>query len=144
MCGSTKRLGRNPGPTLRTIKDVSILSAIAGYVVTLALPPLWLWLGSLGPRQGLPMRETLVAGWIAPLLLCAIVGVFVGARRLIFFLPGTTLLEVSGIHLARILVMNAVAVAQWMVVMPDQPWRHVVDAAGGLEHRSAPAVAVFQ
>ena len=120
---STKRLGRNPGQTLRTIKDVSILSAVAGYVVTLALPPVWLWLGSLGPRQGLPMRETLVVGWIAPLLLCAIVAVVVGARRAIFFLPGKTLLEVSGIHLARILVMNAVTVAQWMVVMPDQPWR---------------------
>jgi hypothetical protein len=27
------------------------------------------------------------------------------------------------LHLARILIMNAVTVAQWMVVMPDQPWR---------------------
>jgi hypothetical protein len=120
---STKRLGRNPAQTLRTVKDVSILSAVAGYVVTLALPPLWLWLGSLGPRQGLPARETLVAGWIAPLLLCAIVVVVVAARKIIFFLPGTTLLEVSGIHVSRILIMNAVMVAQWMVVMPDQPWR---------------------
>ena len=28
---STKRLGRDPGQTLRTVKDVSILSAVAGY-----------------------------------------------------------------------------------------------------------------
>jgi hypothetical protein len=120
---STKRLGRNPGQTLRTVKDISILSAVAGYMVTLALPPLWLWLGSLGPRQGLPPRETLLIGWVAPLVLCTIVAVAVGARRAIFFLPGATLLEVSGIHLARILIMNAVTVAQWMVVMPDEPWR---------------------
>lgn len=120
---STRRLGRNPGQTLRTVKDVSILSAVAGYVVTLALPPVWLWLGSLGPRQGLPARETLLIGYAAPLLLCAIVAVVVVARRAIFFLPGTMLLEVSGVHLARILIMNAVTVAQWMVVMPNEPWR---------------------
>jgi hypothetical protein len=120
---STKRLGRDPGQTLRTVKDVSVLSAVAGYVVTLALPPLWLWFGSIGPRQGLPARETLLVGCVAPLLLCAIVAVVVAARRAIFFLPGTTLLEVSGIHLVRILIMNAVTVAQWMVVMPDEPWR---------------------
>ena len=53
---STKRLGLNPGQTLRTIKDVTILSAVVGYLVMLAFPPLCLWLGTLGPRQGLTPR----------------------------------------------------------------------------------------
>ncbi|HEY1784407.1 MAG TPA: hypothetical protein VGG30_02625, partial [Pirellulales bacterium] len=120
---STRQLGRDPAQALRTIKDVSILSAVAGYMVALALPAVCLWMGSLGPRQGLPAREALIIGWVAPMLLAAIVAVFVAARGMIFFLPSRTLLEVTGLHIARILVMNAVTLAQWMVVMPNQPWR---------------------
>ncbi len=85
---STRRLGLNPGQALRTIKDVTILSAIVGYVVMLALPPLCLWLGLLGPRQGLTPRETLLIGYGAPAALCGIAAVVIGARRAIFFSAG--------------------------------------------------------
>ncbi len=79
--------------------------------------------GLFRPRQGLSARETHIIGWLAPAVLCAIAAVAIFARRAIFFLPAEALREITLLHLARILVMNAVAVAQWMVVMPDQPWR---------------------
>jgi hypothetical protein len=120
---STKRLGLNPGQALRTIKDVTILSAIVGYVVMLGLPPLCLWLGLLGPAQGLTPRDTLLIGYGAPVALCGIAAVVIGLRRALFFLAGPALLEVTGVHLARFLFMNAVIVAQWMVVMSEQPLR---------------------
>ena len=119
---STRRLGLNPGQTLRTIKDITILSAVVGYVVTLAFPTICLWLGVLGPGQGLTERQSLVIGWGAPLLLCGVVAVTAAARRVIFFLPGRALLAISGVHLVRLALTNAILVAQWAIVVPGQPW----------------------
>ncbi|HTU27550.1 MAG TPA: hypothetical protein VMF30_19225, partial [Pirellulales bacterium] len=121
---STRRLAKDPGVALRTIKDVSVLSAVAGYVMTLGLPPVCLWLGMLGPQAGLSRHDAMLIGWGAPLLLAALIAAVLAIWRKIFFLSGKSLCEVTGLHLTRFAIMNAVTVAQWMVVMPDQPARN--------------------
>jgi hypothetical protein len=120
---STKRLGREPGQTLRTIKDITILSAVVGYLVTVALPPVCQIWGALGPRQGLSSRQSLLVELACPALFAGILCFFTAIRRKLFFLPGKALLEVSAVHLARFVLMNLILVAQWKVVLPDQPWR---------------------
>lgn len=115
------RFGWSDGDLARVIKDHSIISALAGHVIALAIP-LLCFFGS-DPIVLETWREfqpwALVCGLaFAPLLvICAL-----WTRRAIFFLPDRELAVALGIHLARIAVANAVILLQWRVALPDQSW----------------------
>ena len=117
---ATGRLGRNEGEVLRTIKDNSILSSLAGFVVSLVLPLVCFALGLLAPQRTFTSYE-IVALTASPLLVCAVCGLLTLFHRLVFSLPLATLAEIGAIHLLRFLVINVLTVVQWYWLMPDQP-----------------------
>ncbi len=117
---ATKRLRRAEGEALRTIKDNSILSSVAGFVVALVMPLVCFALGQLAPQRHFALAE-IVAIMVAPLLVAACCGAIWIFRRAIFSLPPATLATVGGIHLGRFLLINLLTIVQWSVVMPQEP-----------------------
>lgn len=96
------------------IKDVTVLSALAGNGVTLVMlvagAPLYVSLGmATGSRLLL---------WSVAAVLATSVAAFAFRRRL-FSLPRRELRFVTGIHLARIAAITGLTAALWHLALPD-------------------------
>lgn len=98
------------------IKDVSILSAMAGNAITLVMLAAALPLGRelLTPEQfrtGL-WSTALLAGLSAPFLIFS---------RRVFSLPRTQLWEVFGIHCGRVIASSSFTALAWAFALPGVP-----------------------
>ena len=95
------------------LKDVTILSAMLGNVVTLAvLVAGWSTLAVL--PSGLHLRS-LVAS-VAVIILTSLVALLL--RRRLFSLPRAALVRVAALHLARIVTILLLSVAMWHLLLP--------------------------
>lgn len=98
------------------IKDVTILSALAGNGVTLVMvafaAPL---LGAVDAR----LNTWEVGGSILFVLATSLVAMLL--RRRLFTLPRTELWVVAGIHLLRIIATTVLAAMMWHMLLPDIP-----------------------
>lgn len=108
--------GRLTGSPFQAIKDVSILSATAGNVATLAmlalaLPILQSWWPDILPTHAGPSLVALVAA-------VAAVGVL---RRRLFSLPGDQLRFIAAVHLARVAATTMLMALMWRAALPAVP-----------------------
>jgi hypothetical protein len=98
------------------VKDVAILSAMAGNVMTLAMIAL-----AIPFLHLLPLGEHRMAiGWS----LAFVVGTSLAAtvwRKSLFSLTASELRMVFGAHMARILATTLISAALWFMVLPDTP-----------------------
>jgi hypothetical protein len=98
------------------IKDVTILSALTGNVVTLVMLIL-AWPLLTTTQIGLEMRTAFVSLGVV-LITSILILVF---RRKLFSLPAAELYMVAGVHIARIGVILALSALMWHIVLPDVP-----------------------
>jgi hypothetical protein len=98
------------------VKDVAILSAITGNLMTLAMIVL-----AIPSLDLLPLGEHRAAiGWS----LAFVVGTSLAAtvwRKSLFSLTTSELQMVFGVHVARILLTTLISAALWFMVLPDTP-----------------------
>lgn len=107
-------------PTRRivaSIKDVSILSAVASTLATLVLLALWLATGHAGPMASVDaaLRQWLGAGLAVVAL---VFGGLLMFRRTLFWVEQKVALMVLAIHVARISIVLVMQVVQWLVAVP--------------------------
>ncbi|ARR54928.1 hypothetical protein HY78_16520 [Rhizorhabdus wittichii DC-6] len=110
-----RRAGMSAAP-FGAIKDVSILSALAGNIATLAMMALaWPFVAHLG--NGIRLRDLALS--IAAVLLTSIaIGLL---KRRIFSLPGDQLRFVMGVHLARLAATTLLSGLVWHCALPAVP-----------------------
>lgn len=98
------------------VKDVSILSAVAGNVITLALIAIALPLG-----RGLMTADQFHKLLWSTVLLVGISLPFLIFSRRVFSLPRRALWEVFGIHCARLLAGSTLIAVAWHFALPTVP-----------------------
>jgi len=99
------------------IKDVSITSALAGNIATLAMLVLvWPDAGKLHLAIG---RVSL--DWSIAVMLCITLGI-VGLNRRIFSMPRAELAWIFAIHLLRLATMTGLAMLTWHFALPLIGW----------------------
>lgn len=109
-----------PREILSTIKDVNLLSGLASNSLTLLMLPVVILGGHVALLEA-PGSHPLV-----PLLLCAVLALLLMTmlfvfRRKIFSLSRRDTLAVGGLHVARLLTIFALQVAQWSAALPQVP-----------------------
>ncbi len=110
-----KDRARNVAAPFGAVKDVSILSALAGNAVTLALIGLSLpFAAHLGAAQaqGLGLSALFVVAISVPFLLF---------RRRVFSLPGAELRYVFWVHIARLVASTVLLALVWALALPQVP-----------------------
>lgn len=96
------------------VKDVAILSAVAGNVVTLALLPLGVALvRNLPPGVNPLALELSIAAFLASSFLPLLI------RRRLFSLPGPELWFIAGIHALRVTTTIALYAGLWHLMLPS-------------------------
>ncbi len=98
------------------IKDVTILSALTGNVMTLIMLGLTWPLVSSG-QIGMDVRSTVLSLGVV-LVTSFVILLF---RQRLFSLPKWELWFISGLHVLRILVVLACSAFMWHLVLPDVP-----------------------
>lgn len=96
------------------IKDVTILSALTGNVMTLVMLVLTWPLVSSG-QVGMEMRSTFMS--LGVILITSFVILLF--RQRLFTLPKRELWFIAGLHVLRILVVLACSALMWHLVLPD-------------------------
>ncbi len=96
------------------VKDVTILSAIAGNAITLAMIVV-----ALPLARGLLTPSELHTGWWSAILLCAMSLPFLLFSRRVFSLSRRALWEVFGIHCLRLLAGSTLIALAWHFALPD-------------------------
>ncbi|MEE4350959.1 MAG: hypothetical protein V2J26_12085 [Pacificimonas sp.] len=99
-----------------TVKDVSIMSAFAGNVMTLALLAI-AWPVAEGIDLGIPRQPILLGGSVVIITSLVILGF----SKKIFFLPFARLREVFGIHMVRLVLSTVLMAVAWYFAMPSVP-----------------------
>lgn len=96
------------------IKDVSVLSAVAGNLATLAmLAVAWPMIGKVAPQFH---AQAVVASASGIILLSMIIFLF---KARIFSLPSSTLRAIFAVHVARLLVTTSLSGVMWHVALPQ-------------------------
>ncbi len=98
------------------VKDVAILSAIAGNVITLAMLAI-VWPLASATQLGLQTRSVVLS---LTVVLVTSIAVLL-ARRQIFSLPREQLRFVFAVHIGRIVVLTALSALLWHFVLPVVP-----------------------
>ncbi len=111
-----RRHGALRASPFHAIKDVSILSALAGNLATMTLAalawPIWQsWRPGVLPSG----TEASLAGLALATLLLLLL------RRRLFSLPAPTLRFIAAVHLARIAVMTLLLGLMWTAALPQVP-----------------------
>lgn len=108
--------GRLTGSPFQAIKDVSILSAMAGNLATLAMVvvalPVW--------RSWRPDVVPAHAGLSVAVIVAAL-GVMLALRRRLFSLPGDQLRFIAGVHVARVTATTLLMALMWRAAIPTAP-----------------------
>lgn len=117
--GEAVQRGAGLAALFGAIKDVAILSALAGNLVTVLLVAgAWAW---VGPR----VMEALTGAGEAALWSIALVLVLslvpLVARRMVFFLPRRELAFAFAIHTVRVLVRAGLGALVWHLLLPAVP-----------------------
>ncbi|MBZ6378375.1 MULTISPECIES: hypothetical protein [Pacificimonas] len=102
-----------------TVKDVSIMSALAGNLVTLALMAI-AWPVATGVDLDIPQRPLLLGGSVVVITSLVILGF----SRKIFSLPAARLRTVLGFHTVRLLLSTLLMATAWYYAMPTEPVEH--------------------
>lgn len=103
-----------PNAPFGAIKDVTILSALVGNIVTLVLLALlYPWLDAL------KLGDTAQTFYASVFIVLLTTSIFLVFRNRLFSLPRSTLFFVSGVHLARIFVWTVSSALLWHLVLPD-------------------------
>ncbi len=98
------------------IKDVSVLSAIAGNLITLAMLGLaWPMVGIIAPQ----FHSQAVFASASVIILMSIV-IFIFKNR-IFSLPSSNLRAIFAVHIARLVVTTLLSGVMWHVALPQVP-----------------------
>lgn len=107
---------------LRDMKDNTVISSLSSTLVAATLLGTFLFTGLL-PLDALVGEIN--TWWIVGGIFCLILLLALGYRfrKSVIGLPRKTALMLFGIHLGRLLFVQAVQVAQWMVVMPEVPFK---------------------
>jgi hypothetical protein len=141
------------GSPFGAIKDVAILSAMVGNVVTLALVALAAPIIVPFIDQQSFGLETSMLGWsFAVVILTTVVPMILGRR--IFSLRIGDRWFISGVHLARTIIMIGLTAVLWHLALPHQPiiwwlilsvWRQLLSRLPFLPNKDVvfAAVAVF-
>lgn len=104
------------GAPFGAIKDVSILSAIAGNLITLAMLGLaWPLVGTIAPQFH---GRTVFAS--AALIIAMSMIVFLFKNR-IFSLPSSALRRIFAVHVARLIATTFLSGLMWHVALPQVP-----------------------
>jgi len=104
------------GTPFGAVKDVSILSAMAGNAATVLLLAVG-WRYMLTTSIGVELKTLVVS--LSVVLISSIVILFF--RRRLFSLARPDLVFISGVHFARIAVGLAVMAGAWHLLLPDVP-----------------------
>ena len=104
---------------LGTIKDVAILSALAGNAVTVVLVGAALFWAGPQVAQALTGMGALAAYSIVLVLGLSLVPLV--WRRRVFFLPANDLAFAFAVHVARVVVRALLGVIVWHLLLPDVP-----------------------
>lgn len=105
------------GTPFGAIKDVSILSAIAGNIVTLVMLVLaWPMVGTIAPQ----FHGRVVFSSAAVIIAMSMV-VFLFKNR-IFSLPSATLRGIFAVHIARLVATTLLSGLMWHVALPQVPF----------------------
>ena len=95
------------------VKDVSILSAIAGNAITLAMMAV-----ALPLARGLLTPDELRTGFWSTVVLCGTSVPFLLFSKRVFSLPRRALWEVFGIHCARLVAGSTLIALAWHFALP--------------------------
>lgn len=115
-----KHVDRSDKLLLRDMKDNTIISSLTSTLVAAALLGTFLFTGLL-PLEVLvgEINTWWIVGGVFCLILLGALGY--RFRKSVIGLPRKAALMLFGIHLGRLLFVQAVQVAQWMVVMSEVP-----------------------
>ncbi len=113
-----KNVGLSDREILKTIRDQNVVSSAASTMIALVLVAVFLYIGQINITEWIGPQETsyLVGGAVVALLLAAIA---VPLRRYLFSMAAKTALLIFAIHLARLIVGQALQIGMWSVAMPE-------------------------
>ena len=115
-----QRMDRPGRLVFRDIKDNTIVSSLTSMFIAAALLSTFLLTGVL-PLEVLTSR--LETAWVVGGGFCLLLLILLGIRfrRSVIALPGTIVRRIFGLHVGRLLFVQALQILQWIVVMPDVP-----------------------
>lgn len=103
---------------LKAIRDNNILSSAASTLVALGLLGFFIYGGYVDIRAWLGEHSVLEVG-LAVVAVVVVGALAVRFRRYLFSMPPRQAAFVFSLHVARLLVANALLLAQWIVVIPE-------------------------
>ncbi len=114
------RLDRSGRLIFRDIKDNTVISSLASMLIAAGLLSSFLFAGVLPLEM---ITDKLEMGWVIGGGFCLVLLILLGIRfrKSVIALPGKQIRQISGLHVGRLLFVQALQVLQWMVVMPDVP-----------------------
>lgn len=115
-----KRLSQPGMQILHGIKDNAIISSIASTIIAFGLLALFFFSGLMVlPAAVTEQNITYVlAGGV---VFVALIAVGIQFRNSIFQITGSLIASLFGLHVLRLLVVQALQIVQWAVVAPDIP-----------------------
>ena len=105
---------------LGTIKDNVVVSSITSTLVAFGLLGLFFLTGQVVLPADV-VREEAVTLAVGLVMLGVLIALGFRFRRAILHLPARVLRKLFSLHLARLLIVQALQVAQWAVVVPEVP-----------------------
>lgn len=116
-----ERAGSRRGAALwHDIRDNNVLSSVASTLVAVGLLVYFVLAGHVDVRTWLG-GHTVLEGALVGVLLAVLGAVALRFRRYLFALPLRLAVPIFGVHVVRLLAVNALQVAQWAVVLPEVP-----------------------
>lgn len=114
------RLDRSGRLILRDIKDNTVISSLTSMLIAFSLLSIFLFTGILPLEELMSRVET---GWIigGGFCLVLLIALAVRFRKSVIAFPGKLIRKLFGIHVGRLIFVQALQVCQWMVVMPEVP-----------------------
>ncbi len=114
------RLDRSGKLILRDIKDNTVISSLTTMLIAAALLSIFLFAGVLPVEL---LTDKLETGWVIGGGFCLVLLILLGIRfwKSVVALPGNQIRQIFGLHVGRLLVVQALQILQWMVVMTEVP-----------------------
>jgi len=102
------------------IRDMNIISAVASTVIAIVLVVFFAFEGKVNIREVIPETHSVlvIVGAVVTLIVVLVV---LRWRQYFFSMPWKVTQMVFGLHIARLLVRQAVEIGMWHVAMPEVP-----------------------
>jgi len=114
-----KRFKLNNKAAFGPIKDNTILSSVVSYVTLIIILLVYTFTSDVDILTALKIKEVHLY-IIAGILLLIVIGLLM-FRNNVFSIDTRTLLKVTGIHEARILIIYSLEILQWAIILPLIP-----------------------